>query len=138
MYFVISTNPECRPYTDLVIVLSGQQLMGVNWVTVSPMVHPLKTLFFSFPIVLFSYLSLHFLRRVNSGSTIIVCPARFLTTFQIIPGKSSLTASQKKLGCIRSYNGPLISALLGLFLFAAAEFLLVILFKQPDYLFKPL
>jgi len=120
------------------IIISGQQLIGIEWVTVSPMAHPSKTLLFSFPIILFAYFSLHFLRRVNSGSTIIVCPAKFLTTFRIIPGKLNLSASQRKLGCIRSYNGPLVSALMGLFLFAAAEFLLVILFKQPEYLFKPL
>jgi len=119
-----------------VVTISGQQLISVDWVTVSPALHIWRTFIFSFPIIFFSNLSLHFLRRVNSGSTIIVCPARIFTSFQVIPGKVGLTTAMKKQGCIRSYNGPLASAFLGLLLFASAEFLLILLFKQPVYYFK--
>jgi hypothetical protein len=121
-----------------VFVLSGQQLTGVEWATVSPINHPFRTLIFFPPIVLFAYFSLHFLRKVNSGSTIIVCPARFLTTFQVLSGRHSLTRNQVKEGCIRSYNNPVASAFLGLSFFAAAEFLLILLFKQPIYYFQPI
>jgi hypothetical protein len=111
--------------------------MSVEWVTVSPILHPVRTFIFAFPVILFSYFSLHFLRRVNSGSTIIICPARFLTSFQVVSGKANLSPTQKKQGCIKSFNGPLASALLGLFMFAAAEFLLILLFLQPNYTFSP-
>jgi hypothetical protein len=119
------------------IVISGQRLINTDWVTVSPANHPLRTFFFFFPIFFFSYFSLHFLRQVNSGSTIIVCPTRFWNSFQIISGKYNLTSAQKKQGCIKSYNGPVSSAFLGLLMFAAAEFLLILLFKQPEYFFAP-
>jgi hypothetical protein len=117
---------------------AGQRLLGATWETVSPATNPFRTFFFSFPIILFSYFSLHFLRRINSGSTIVVCPSRFWNSFQIISGKYNLTPTQKKQGCLKSYNGPFASAFLGLFMFIAAEFLLILLFKQPEYFFARL
>ena len=119
------------------ITLSGQQLMGVDWITVSPANHPLRTFVFFFPILLFSYFSLHFLHRVNSGSTIVVCPSHFWDSFRVISGKYQLTPVQKKQGLIKSYNSPLASALLGIYMLAAAELLLILLFKQPEYFFSP-
>jgi hypothetical protein len=121
-----------------VITISGQQLVGIDWVTVSPLVHPWRTFVFSFPIVFFAFLSLHFLRQVSSGSTIIYCPAKLFTTFQVVPGKHGLTKTQLRQGCVKSYNGPVISAALGLLLFSASQVLLVLLFKQVEYHFLPL
>jgi hypothetical protein len=111
----------------------NQMSSGVELVNISPFAHPLRTVTFSVPILLFSFYSLCFFRRVNSGATIIVHPRKIFTTLYIVPGKAALSKDQKSAGYIKSYNGPASSAILGLLLFAAAEFLLVLLFKQAVY-----
>jgi hypothetical protein len=88
----------------------------------------IKLVFF-FPSLIFAFYSLFFLRRVNSGSTIIVNPQKPLTTFMVVSGKISLTKSQKSQGFIISFNGPIASAFLGLLLFSASESLLVMILK---------
>ena len=119
------------------MLIPGQQLIGVEWVTVSPLSTPFRALFFLYPVLLFVYLSLHFFRRVNSGSTIIVQPVNFLRTLRVLPGKHTLSKAQISHGYFKSYDGPWASAFLGLFLFTAAEILIVFLFKQPVYHILP-
>jgi hypothetical protein len=120
----------------MVITIAGAQLLSVQWITVSPFSHPWRTLIFSFPIIIFSYMSLNFLRRVSLGSTIIICSSHFPIFLKVVAGKIKLTTSQKKQGCQGSYCSPITSAFLGLLLFASAEILMIMLFMQPVYYFQ--
>jgi hypothetical protein len=117
------------------VTVAGQVLVGIEYVTVSPLLHPLRTIILSFPVMVFAHFSLRFLKDINAGSTIVYQPKNFIKTFTVYSGKYYLTQAQKKHGFISSFNSPYISAFLGLLIFSVAEFLLVVIFKQPEYTF---
>jgi len=106
---------------------------STHFETVSPADHPLRTLLTSAPVIYLAYFSLKFLRHINSGTTITFLPRNPLFTFSVRPGRAPLSVSEKKSGFLKSYNGPIGTAFLGLLFFAAAQLLLVLIFKRAEY-----
>jgi ABC-type arginine/histidine transport system permease subunit len=117
------------------VTVAGQVLAGIEYVTVSPLLHPVRTTVLSLPVMVFAYLSLKFLKDVNAGSTIVYQPTNFIRSFSVYSGSYNLSPKQKKQGFKSSFNNSYASAFLGLLLFSVAEFLLVVIFKQPEYTF---
>jgi|SRR3990172_9299604 len=100
-------------------------------VNVSPMDHWFRSIFYIVFGAYFAVLSLKFLKNATPGVTLIYSPNNLFASVKVVKGK---TKSAPK-GFVASYNGPLSTAFLGLLLFAAAELLLVMMFKRIDYLF---
>jgi hypothetical protein len=95
----------------------------------SPLEHLPRSLFSGGFAVIFALVSIQFLRAVNSGSTILIDKHNPLLSFQVREGKVTLAKSQIARGLVKSYNGPLSTAFMGLLFFAAAQFLIVLVFK---------
>lgn len=89
---------------------------------------------FILPILYFSASAFVILKDVNLGSTIVYREG-YLFSLRIYSGKINLTATQKKQKYVTSFSGPVGSALLGLLFFAAAQFLTVMLYLKPVYIF---
>jgi hypothetical protein len=104
----------------------------IDLVNVSPLDDLGKLTFFILPILYLSFNSLQFFRKVSTGATIIYRRGQILS-LRIESGRVELTKSQKAKKYVASFNGPLVSALLGLLFFAAAQFLTVILFLRAEY-----
>ncbi|OGD09223.1 hypothetical protein A2397_02740 [Candidatus Amesbacteria bacterium RIFOXYB1_FULL_44_23] len=113
------------------------KIIAADFITISPTDYPIRTPLFTALALLLAHYSLCFLRKVNFGSTIVVNPRNILRTFSVVSGKYNLPTKLTKQGFIKSYNGPGVSAFLGLLMFAVSEFLIVILFKRIDYTFAP-
>ena len=119
------------------IVISGQKLIGRELIDISPLDNPLRTAFFALPVIIFTYLSLQFFKNITTGVTLLL-PRTGLPWPVIYPGKLPKSKFNPKKYYLSSYDGPLMTAFLGLFLFAAGEFFLVIMFKTFSYTFAPL
>lgn len=83
----------------------------------------------------FAVISLKFLKTVTSGATILLVPANPLFTFTVISGNAKLSQALKSRGYIKSYNGPIGTAILGMLFFIAAQMMIVMMFKKVEYLF---
>ena len=102
--------------------------------TVSPMEHWPRSVFMVFFGAYFAVISLKFFKNINSGATIALIPKSPLLTFRVIPGKTKLTQKDLKAGFVKSYNGPASTAFLGMVFFAAAQLMLVMMFKTVEYI----
>jgi hypothetical protein len=104
---------------------------GFELVTVSPMDHWVRSLFYVLFGSYFAVLSLKFLKSANPGVTILYHKANPFTSIKVVKGH--LKSVPK--GYVASFNGPLSTAFLGLLLFTAAQVLIVMMFKRIDYFF---
>lgn len=119
------------------IVISGQKLISRELVDISPLDHPLRTAIFAVPVIIFTFLSLQFFRNISTGVTLLL-PRTGLPWPAIRPGRLPKSKINPKIYRLSSYDGPFSTALLGLFMFAAGEFFLVIMFKTFNYSFTSL
>jgi hypothetical protein len=103
----------------------------VELVTVSPSDHWIRSIIMISFGAYFAVLSLKFLKNVTTGVTLVYSPSNPFLSLNIVKGKIKSVPKGHK----ASYNGPLSTALLGLLLFAAAQTLIVMMFKRAEYMF---
>ncbi len=108
---------------------------SVDFPTISPSDHPFRSLYTLFFGAFFTAFSLRLLQNLRTGVTLISLPKHFYFPTRIVPGRVKLTSSQKSQGYVASYNSPFFTAVLGLLLYAAAQILIVLMFKGVDYTF---
>lgn len=104
---------------------------GFELVTVSPMDHWPRSLFYIVFASYFAVLSLKFLKSTNPGVTLLYSPKNPFTSVKVVKGRAKSIPKGYK----ASFNSPISTAFLGLLLFTAAQTLLVMMFKRVDYFF---
>lgn len=101
-------------------------------ITSSPLDHPGRSIFSAITAILCTILAMRLLGQVKTGVTLQAKKSKPLP-FKIHKGKVSLSKKPKDI--LSSYNGPVATAILGLCLYATANFMIIIAFKTVEYYF---
>mgnify|MGYP001612872199 CR=1 FL=1 len=112
------------------ITISGQRLTGYEIHNINPFDRPLHTILYSIPFIIFTWYSLQFFRNLDRGVTLAL-PKTGFSLPKVFAGKIKKNSDFR----LQHFDNPLLTGILGLIFFAAAEFFLVIMFKALDYTF---
>lgn len=107
----------------------------IDFPTISPTDHPARSLYAIFFAAYFTVVSLRLFQNLKTGVTLVSRRKYLYFPVRILPGRVALSASQKKLGFIYSYNKTFSTAVLGFLCYLGAQVLIVLMFKGVDYTF---